>query len=128
MQKSVLMLLVLSLFSFAVHAEITRSQLTSDIASREPTDDLGDKVTIAPTGVTSVYFFTHVEAMAGKQLVHRWYFEGEEMAAVNLRIGGNSWRTYSSKKILPEWQGQWQVQVWHEDLQLLSHSFTVSAE
>ena len=33
------------------------------------------------------------------------------MARVSLPVRSAKWRTYSSKKIVPEWTGEWEVQV-----------------
>jgi hypothetical protein len=40
-----------------------------------------------------------------------WYFNDREMSRVELAVKSASWRTWSSKKILPEWQGIWRVDV-----------------
>lgn len=116
------------LASFATQAAVERSQLTSDVQQREPVDNLQQQV-IGSSGETSkVFYFTHVKDMAGKQIEHRWLFNGDPVAVVPLSIGSDSWRTYSSKLIVPEWQGDWQVQVWSGDQQLESHDFTFVVE
>jgi len=33
------------------------------------------------------------------------------MARVSLAVGSNDWRTYSSKRFLPQWAGEWKVVV-----------------
>jgi hypothetical protein len=73
-----------------------------------------------------VYFFTQVTGLENQQIIHRWLYEGEEKAAVTLNIGGDSWRTYSSKSLPRYWQGKWQVQVWQGDLMLITHHFEVN--
>ena len=103
---------------------VERHTLTSAIDNREPVDDLGNEVSM-PDDTLVLYYFTHITDMANQQIVHRWFYNGSEMATVSLNIGSNSWRTYSSKKILPQWTGQWTVQVWHNDLQLTEHSFSI---
>jgi hypothetical protein len=42
---------------------------------------------------------------------HVWYLGGEEMARVTLDIKYPRVRTWSSKTILPEWTGDWKVEV-----------------
>ena len=42
---------------------------------------------------------------------HVWYYNGEEMARVNLPANYARNRIWSSKNILPEWKGQWKVAV-----------------
>jgi hypothetical protein len=48
------------------------------------------------------------------------------MARVSLRVAGPNWRTWSSKTILPEWTGEWRVDVVGPDGTVLrSVDFTV---
>ena len=128
MKKFTRLMIVLSLgvFSHFATAQVERSQLTSSIESREPTDNLEGIVQGQNDEMKRVYFFTQVTGLANQQIIHRWLYEGEEKAAVTLNIGGDSWRTYSSKRLPNYWQGKWQVQVWLGDLMLISHHFEVS--
>ena len=123
---SILLIIILSVCSQVVSAQVERSQLTSSIENREPTDDLEGVVQGQFNQIKRVYFFTQVSGLANQQIIHRWLFEGEEKAAVTLNIGGDSWRTYSSKSLPSYWEGKWQVQVWHGDLMLISHHFEVT--
>ncbi|NCP66107.1 MAG: DUF2914 domain-containing protein [Paraglaciecola sp.] len=109
-------------------AQVQRSQLTSNINEREPVDTLTEDITLAPGEVRKVFFFTHISDLANQQITHRWLYQGDEKAAVNLHIGSDNWRTYSSKMIPSYWAGEWQVQVWYGDLQLITHNFTVTVE
>ncbi|GAC21734.1 hypothetical protein GARC_4797 [Paraglaciecola arctica BSs20135] len=128
MTKLTLLLIILSLgvFSQFVTAQVTRSQLTSSIESREPTDNLEGLVQGQYDEMKRVYFFTQVAGLTNQQIIHRWLYEGDEKAVVALNIGGDNWRTYSSKSVPSYWQGKWQVQVWQGDLMLISHHFEVS--
>ncbi|MCV2886184.1 DUF2914 domain-containing protein [Aestuariibacter sp. AA17] len=121
-------ILVTSFVSFVASAEIMNSQLTTAIESREPVDDLGHNVDVSEGDIVQVMFFTHVGSMAGKNIVHRWLYKDQQMAAVTLNVRSNNYRTYSSKNIMASWAGEWQIQVWHDDLMLLSHDFTVTAK
>jgi len=44
-------------------------------------------------------------------VTHVWYFQGEEMASIELPVRSASWRTWSRKTIVPEWIGPWEVKV-----------------
>ncbi|CAN2049758.1 DUF2914 domain-containing protein [Candidatus Magnetomoraceae bacterium gMMP-1] len=44
-------------------------------------------------------------------ITHVWYYEDTEMARIPLNIGASQWRTYSSKTVLPNQIGTWQVLV-----------------
>lgn len=50
---------------------------------------------------------------AGRDTVveHVWYWQEREMARVRLAVRGPRWRTWSSKRIAPEWSGTWRVEV-----------------
>lgn len=62
--------------------------------------------------VDRVWFWTKLTGAADITTVtHVWMYQGNEMASVELPVKGASWRTYSSKAILPMWVGDWQVQV-----------------
>lgn len=129
MTKTATVLLILILL-FATHsyADIVRSQLTSEIVEREPTNDLNNLVTGSTGNITTVYYFNHLTGMAGTTLTHKWLLNGEEKAVINLNIGSNNWRTYSSKRMNSVMQGNWEVQVWHGSVQLQSHQFRFSID
>ena len=44
-------------------------------------------------------------------IFHVWYFSNEEKAKVELAVRSESWRTWSSKRILREWDGIWRVDI-----------------
>ncbi|MFO7654773.1 MAG: DUF2914 domain-containing protein [Candidatus Krumholzibacteriia bacterium] len=79
--------------------------------------------------VGRVYCWTLVEgARTPTQITHAWYHQGEPMAKVVLPVGAQRWRTYSSKAILPEWTGPWEVKVLDAQGAIIgSASFTVGA-
>ena len=37
------------------------------------------------------------------------------MAEVRHQIGANRWRAWSSKRLLPQWEGEWRVSVVDEE-------------
>lgn len=89
---------------------LIRAQLTTGIQGREPIDQAGPVIRFKE-GSKRLYYFTEVKGMQGQTLVHRWEYEGKVIARVPLRIGGNQWRTYSSKNLAPAMAGRWQVVV-----------------
>ena len=59
-----------------------------------------------------VYCLTRVHGLRPPATVtHAWYFEGKTMARVDLTIGSENWRTWSSKSYQPGWTGNWEVKV-----------------
>jgi hypothetical protein len=62
--------------------------------------------------VESVWCFVRVAGASDTTAITQvWYYNDREMSRVELAVKSASWRTWSSKKILPEWQGTWRVDV-----------------
>jgi hypothetical protein len=80
-----------------------------------------------PADVGRVICFTRVIGAAEPTTItHAWYHEGNTMAKVDLDVGSASWRTYSSKNVLPSWTGSWEVRVLDASgVVLASKSFTI---
>ena len=80
-----------------------------------------------PSTVGTLYAFTKIQGPGGEShVLHRWIYGGEVRAEISLPVISKSWRTYSSKVILPEWKGDWKVEILSEDGSLLlSLSFIV---
>lgn len=71
-----------------------------------------DTTTAFAASVEKVICFTRIEgAESPTQITHAWYHEGQMKAQVKLQVGSPNWRTYSSKRMLPTWTGQWEVKV-----------------
>ena len=121
-----LIILSFGIFSQFVAAQVERSQLTSSIENREPTDNLEGVVQGQEGEMKRVYFYTRITGLANQKIIHRWLYEGVEKAAVTLHINSDNWRTYSSKNLPSYLQGKWQVQVWKGDLMLISHHFEIT--
>lgn len=86
---------------------VARAAFTTGIAEREPVDNL----LTADTGTDRVYFFTELLDLDGQSITHRWQYQGTVMAEVSFDVRGPRWRVYSSKKLVPEWTGNWYVDV-----------------
>lgn len=107
----------------AAQLDVAESAIATQIADRQPVDN----VTTVPVDVGVVYCWTRVVGAEGEvEVVHVWYHNDMEMARVPLRVRGNNWRSWSSKKIEPSWTGQWRVDVEAPDGTVIeSMSFTV---
>jgi hypothetical protein len=71
-----------------------------------------DQISSYPADFGKLFCFTRiVGATEETSITHVWYFMDNEMAKVTLPIGSENWRTYSSKRFLPQWAGQWRVKV-----------------
>ena len=89
-----------------------------------------------PVNVDTVFYntiekvccFTKVKgAEDTTRISHVWYYNNEEMANVELPVRSMSWRTWSSKQILPEWTGLWRVDIVNAAGNVIdSKSFTIT--
>ena len=93
--------------ALSAEAEVSRAQFTSVVLDREPIDELA---TLSP-GVEKVSFFTELRNMDGTTVTHRWTLNGSVMAEVSFNVRASRWRVYSNKTLLPEWRGDWVVDV-----------------
>ena len=100
---------------------IKRAQLTSRMKNREPTDKAGKSIYLE-RGMSKVYFFTEVLGKSGEKITHTWYRNGKPIAKVNLAIGSNRWRCYSSKNLSRNMGGQWSVKVSDQKGKVLASS------
>ena len=93
--------------SFA-EMEIVEAVITTGVVDHKP----ADSVETYPASIGKLYCFTHVVgAQEDTTITHVWYFNDSEMARVTLPVRSSNWRTWSSKNFLPEWSGQWRVDV-----------------
>lgn len=88
-------------------ADVARAQFTSEVRNREPVDEVSN----FEAQSDPLYFFTEVKNAEGQTITHRWLHNGEVMAEVPLDVGSDSWRTWSSKELMPSWEGEWTVEV-----------------
>ena len=63
-----------------------------------------------PADVGKVYAWMRVTGAADQAIQVVWRYESLTFN-VPLEIGGPSWRTWSSKIIMPVWTGEWTVEV-----------------
>ncbi len=64
------------------------------------------------SAVGKLYAFTRIVGAPDEtQVSHRWYYGDQLMAEVSLPVRGTNWRTWSTKSVMPEWVGNWRVDV-----------------
>lgn len=102
---------------------VARAQFSTDVVDREPIDNIGSVVKVEYGGIQRVYFFTDLRGMSGSQVIHRWKLDGEEQADVSFDIGGDRWRVWSSKRLLPGFDGKWSVDIVQDGAVIETHSF-----
>lgn len=86
---------------------VVRSAFTTEIAEREPTQNLQNLTNESG----KVMFFTELRDMGGQTAIHRWEYEGKIVAEIEFNVKGPRWRVWSSKSLIPQWTGDWKVSV-----------------
>lgn len=113
--KILLVTLLVGVFSLPSYAEeltIADGTITTAIEGLMPVD----RIESHPAGFGKLYCYTRVTgARADSQVTHVWYYQNNEMARVKLPVRSSDWRTYSSKRFLPQWGGEWEVVILDEN-------------
>ncbi len=87
---------------------VTESAISRDVVDRMP---VGADTTFT-SDVGRLYCWTRITGAEGETTVHHvWIHGDEERADLELRVGASPWRTWSNKAIVPEWTGDWRVEV-----------------
>jgi len=98
--------------AFAQSVKIEKIEFAVAIQDRNPIGT-SDKF---PADIGKIYCWTKVVAeKIPTKIYHVWYYGNREMARVELGIMYHTFRTWSSKKILPQWIGTWKVIVEDEE-------------
>jgi Protein of unknown function (DUF2914) len=92
----------------AMALEVAEGVISTQIRDRQPIDT----VQSYPADSGRLLCFTRITGAVGDARVfHVWYREDQEMARIELAVKSSNWRTWSSKRLLPEWAGSWRVEV-----------------
>lgn len=103
-----LMSLLLVTPGFAAGLSVAEGVITTQVVDHAPIDELESY----PAQLGKLFCFTRIIGAEGETTVtHVWFYQDQEMARIDLPVRSSSWRTYSSKNILPQWAGDWKVQV-----------------
>lgn len=87
--------------------KVARAVFSSNIQDREPVDSIQQ----LGSETQQIFFFTELKNLQGQAVKHRWLRNGEQMAEVDFNVGGNRWRVWSSKQLIPGSEGEWKVEV-----------------
>ncbi len=99
------------------------AQFTSGVENREPVD----QITFVENGVRRVFFFSDLRGLSGQTIHHRWIYNGKTLADVSFEIRGPRWRVWSSKELVPDWIGDWTVEIVTSDGEVIAaETFTYS--
>lgn len=110
--KIALLTLTLCISSNAFAGTVSRAVFTIGIDNREPVIMVDS---ISADSYNSISFFTELTGMTGETVTHQWMFDDKVMFEKSFEIGGDRWRIWTSKTLLPDWTGTWTVKVLNED-------------
>ncbi len=100
------------------------AQFTTAVENREPID----QITFVQNKVEKVFFFSDLRGLAGQTVQHRWIYDGKTVAEVSFKVRGPRWRVWSSKDLMPDWIGDWTVEIVVADGSVIAaETFTYSA-
>jgi hypothetical protein len=100
----------------ATGLHVEKMVICIDIQDREPVGE----GTIFPATTGQVYCHSRILGAEAETTIHHvWYWNDQKMADVPLTVRSRSYRTHSSKKILPQWKGSWRVELTGPDGEIL---------
>lgn len=89
---------------------VLRAYVCKGIEESEPAE-AGRSFLSPDDGVLRLCCFSEVATAREDTILHVWYWGDREMARVPLEVRGPRWRTWSSKRIIEEWRGDWHVDI-----------------
>jgi hypothetical protein len=110
--KIALLTITLCIGGNAFAGTVSRALFTIGIDNREPVIMVDS---ISPDSYDSISFFTELNGMSGETVTHQWMFDDKVMFEKSFEVGGDRWRVWTSKTLLPDWTGTWTVKVLNED-------------
>lgn len=126
--KSILLTSILALFSSvaivtAQPLKVAEIEFGTDVKDR----DIVNENTFFDATVGRVYCLTRiVGAQDTTKIKHIWYYENDQKERIELEIRSDNWRTWSYKTIPSIWTGDWRVEVWDSNGNVLGRkTFTV---
>ena len=106
-----LMLIIVALgiaYAQAADLRVADGAITTAIENQMPVDSIDSY----RADFGKLYCFTRILGAQGDtEVTHVWYYQDNQLAKVTLPVKSADWRTYSSKRFLPQWAGQWKVVV-----------------
>ncbi|MBD3367625.1 MAG: DUF2914 domain-containing protein [Candidatus Eisenbacteria bacterium] len=89
---------------------VLRAYVCKGIEESEPAE-AGRSFLSPDDGLLRLCCFSEIAATATDTVLHVWYWGDREMARVPLEVRGPRWRTWSSKRIIEAWRGDWRVDI-----------------
>ena len=109
--------------AWCAELEVARIEICTAIEEREP----AGSDSLFSSELEVLYCFTEIKGAEDSTAVtHLWSYGEREMAEITLPVKSMRWRTWSSKRLVEGWKGDWMVQVLSADGDVLAErSFTL---
>ena len=129
MKKLIFLILVMVILCSSVafaqdqeNIKVDNAVICTSVEDRQPVG--ADSVFNADIG--RLYCFTKLTSQTDTaEISHVWFFGDTQMAKVDLPVRAKDWRTWSSKRILLEWVGDWKVEIQDSEGNVLYEVFFV---
>jgi hypothetical protein len=89
---------------------VLRAYVCKEIEESEPAE-AGRSFLSPDDGILRLCCFSEIAAAEPDTVLHVWYWGDREMARVPLEVRGPRWRTWSTKRIIEAWRGDWHVEI-----------------
>ena len=89
---------------------IKRFLLAGSVSNREPKGELNE-ISFTADGSAAVWVYSEIIDKKGSRFKYVWLHGGNQIATVPINVGGNRWRSYSSKLINQSMSGAWRVEL-----------------
>jgi hypothetical protein len=89
---------------------VKRFLLAGSVSNREPEGELNE-ISFTADGSAAVWAYSEVIDKKGSRFKYVWLHGGNQIATVPVNVGGNRWRSYSSKLINQSMSGAWRVEL-----------------
>jgi hypothetical protein len=118
-----LCVLVVAAVAVAAELKVENAVICTGVKDRAP-EGAAEKFAASVGKLTC---FTKITGAAeGTVIKHVWFHGEEKLDAVELKVGADSWRTWSTKTIDPKLTGAWKVEVQDAEGKVLSTvNFTI---
>ena len=88
--------------------EVVDAVITTSVIDRRPVD----QVKAFPIQNGKLYCFTRIiGAEDPTEVYHLWYRGEQLMSRTKLSVNSPDWRTWSAKRFLEDWSGEWHVEI-----------------
>lgn len=125
LKKVIPFVLLIGLFPMALVSQQTAVEVEVVIAlSVEDRQPVGGGTTF-PEDIGQLTAWTRVTGAANTTIEHVWRYREHERV-IPVSVGGSPWRTWTTKNIPPEWDGEWTFEVRNANGEVVSTTtFTV---